>query len=119
MKSAKARNSKPRNPRKPESLAEALVIRVASHYVGYRLLLLPYLPAAIVPASWVAYGTVAGWIGMGACAMALAFGVFKTEQLIARLDDTGDAKSISERFVSFLFTGLILSAFTFLPSTLL
>jgi len=49
----------------------------------------------------------------------MAFGVVKTEQLIARLDDSSDAMSISGRFASFLFTGLILSAFTFLPLTLL
>lgn len=121
MKTAKARNSRSRNsnPRKPANLVEALVIKLASHYLGYRLLILPYLPAAIVPASWIAYGKVAGWIGIGTCVLAMAFGVVKTEQLITRLDDSSDVMSISGRFASFLFTGLILSALTFLPLTLL
>ncbi|AQZ94942.1 hypothetical protein ACFSB1_13860 [Halopseudomonas phragmitis] len=104
--------AKPKNPRKasrrastpriPRNLLESLALKLAQEPLGNRIIILPFLPTCIYPASFVLYGKAAGYLGLVLAALCFLYAVFQTERFINQVTDGHNANSISALLVKHL-----------------
>ena len=98
---------------------ERRIQAVANLPEGYKLLLLPFLPAWLAPASWSFWGTGPAILGVLICVTVAIYSIQRNERTLAALLYSGDARSITTLFFGHLFQGLGLSIGLFLPYLLL
>ena len=98
---------------------ESRIQTLAARPEGYKLMLLPYLPAWLAPASWSLWGVGAGAFGMFICVTVALYSIRCNERTLAALLYVGDTRSVTRLFFSHLLQGLGLSIALFLPHLLL
>lgn len=98
---------------------ESRIQTLAARPEGYKLMLLPYLPAWLAPASWSLWGAGAGAFGMFICVTVALYSIRCNERTLAALLYVGDTRSVTRLFFSHLLQGLGLSIALFLPHLLL
>lgn len=98
---------------------ERRIQAVANLPEGYKLLLLPFLPAWLAPASWSLWGAAAGAFGIFICVAVALYSIHRNERTLAALLYGDDAHSVTTLFFSHLLQGLGLSIALFLPHFLL
>ncbi|WP_296270048.1 hypothetical protein [Pseudomonas sp. UBA6323] len=98
---------------------ERWIQAVTNRPEGYKLLLLPYLPAWLAPASWGLWGIGAGAFGMFICLTVALYSIRCNERTLTGVLYVGDARSVTRLFFSHLLQGLGLSTALFLPHLLL
>ena len=98
---------------------ESWIQTIAALPEGHKLMLLPYLPAWLAPASWSLWGAGAGAFGMFICLTVALYSIRCNERTLTAVLYVGDARSVTRLFFSHLSQGLGLSIALFLPHLLL
>ncbi|ERI52691.1 hypothetical protein N878_18050 [Pseudomonas sp. EGD-AK9] len=112
-------HQRPLPPRLPRNAFERRVQVIAGSPEGYKLLLLPYLPAWLAPATWNLWGNLGGTLLIiGVCVAAVLVSIHCNERVLAALSHGQDGRSVTALFTRHLLLGTALSTALFLANVL-
>ncbi|GEM_PF-1927399 len=107
-----------RRRRPAHNSLERRIQAIADSPEGYKLLLLPYLPAWLAPATWNLWGSLGGSLLIVATAVLVAlFSIRRNEGVLVALKYGDDGRSVSGLLARHLILGIALSSALFTANT--
>ncbi|MGE8503283.1 MAG: hypothetical protein ACN6P1_13735 [Pseudomonas sp.] len=110
----------PAHRRRPaHNSLERRIQAIADSPEGYKLPLLPYLPAWLAPATWNLWGSLGGTLLIIVTAVLVAlFSIRRNEGVLAALKYGDDGRSVSGLLARHLILGIALSGALFMANAL-
>lgn len=106
-----------RRRRPAQNNLERRIQAIADSPEGYKLLLLPYLPAWLAPATWNLWGSLGGTLLIVATAVLVAlFSIRRNEGVLVALEYGDDRRSVSGLLARHLILGIALSSALFMAN---
>lgn len=108
-----------RRRRPAHNSLERRIQAIADSPEGYKLLLLPYLPAWLAPATWKLWGSLGGTLLVIAASVLVAlFSIHRNEGVLVALKYGDDGRSVSGLLARHLILGIALSCALFMANAL-